>query len=546
MNKKFLALTISGALVASSAWSMTKPKFSSVMDPKKYYAIFEKNAPKIPAADADPYSPSESEKIAANIQSQRAPAQEIDGKVIASAEFSALSKEFFQITSASRPPANKPELLSANTDKLEAFLQKLELNYHSFKETDTKLFALELIPLRTMRGIVWKMIGIFNGRKTHPAHTLSLTAFKNFAGQMNIDFPDESWEVGFDYLTQPYVRDVKDKEGNTTEIEVAKEFDSLADFQTFVAQLAVAMTSAKDELKLLDVGPKAKPVVWDQKIVFGPKTLADDLIRYKRVGELEKQLLLSNMYFAISQLTFMQAYSLNGSLDIFSEIGWMYGLDSNGPRQFINGVEGITAKQMHNSLSAKYKDVVGVRIPGHQSDVANAFKNFKNALGALNAAWKDANAKDRVTRGVWLFNSGYTMRDSKYINTKFEELRHAVNGKVKVRNGVTGESATIDLPNFFDSPNFGAETFASLLPTDFVDPLVPGKEMVPIVLTDSKNTKYSREFRDYRQGSGKAWNLATYNKLFPDAQNQDQLKEAFRVFHSLFADFTTIKLFNGM
>ena len=546
VTKKFSAFALTGFFtrvfltffLASSAWSATKTKKMMKLDPVKYAQLLKSLSPaETNGIDYPFYTDAEVTKITDAIESQRSPAAGGDGGVIVSSEFKALAEELVNISAIPRASVTKPDQLTANTDRLDNFLAKLEAHYGEYKEADTKLFASQYIPLRTLRGVVWKMIGLFKARKTHPAHTLALTAFKNFAGQMNIAFPDQDWQVGFDYVTQPYVRDVVDEKGRT-HVELAEEFSNLAEFQALIAQYRFKVNEAIKRFKSIDV-VSGKPVMWDQKLAFGPVSFKDDIGRYKRVGELEKQTLLSNMFFSVSQMDFMQAYSMNGSLDLSQKLGMMFGLDG----AFIAGVEGVTAEQIHNVFTSNSS--VGMGLPDRTKEVKQAFKDLKDALTTFNLAWKQT--KERGSGGAWLVNAGFSMRDRTYIDTKIQELARALNKKVKIRNSVTGEEAVVDLPAFFNSG--GSASLSDMMPKEFTPPLMSDKrdpEWVPVVLTDSKNVKHSSEFRDYEKGGPAKWDRSKFSVVFPEVRSDEDLKRAFRVFHSTFASFSNIDIFTGV
>ncbi len=540
LNSKLLAFLIAGILSSSVAWSMPKAKSKSgKIDQVTYAKIVEELSPKISHTAEEPlYTPAEIEKIKTEIANQRTPATG-DGTA-ASQEFKDLADELLRISSAPRPSFDKPELLTTNTDRLEIFLAKLEHDYKDYKNTDTKLFASQFIPLRTLRGVVWKMIGLFQDRDTRPAHSLALTAFKSFAGQMNIAIPDKSWEVGFDYITQPYVRDMVTKDGSS--IELSKAFADLAEFQGFMAQFREVLETSRTQLFELKVSDGGPVVLWDQKVFFGPKSLKDDLKRYKRVGELEKQLMLSNLFFTLSQLDFMLAYSLNGALDLSTKIGWTFGIDG----QFIAGVEGVTAQDFHDKILKQHPEV-GIGMNNRVAKVQEAFKNLKHATGTLELAWE--RTKESRNGGVWLLNSGYVLRDRSFVDSKFIDFARALKNRVMIKNSITGEEAMVDIPAFLNSG--GPKKLADLLPTSFTPGLKGNSEWITIVLTDSNKVQHTSEFRDYRKGSPRGYDRSKFALLFPNLakpefNNDQELNRSLRVLNSVLGNFTAISLLGGV
>ncbi len=529
-NKLFFVFAADALIIfaTSTSWSMPKLKMGSSMDPEKYAKIVESIAPFKDAANESPYiTPEQFEKLKAEIATQRAPA---NGDASPSPEFKKLADELMKISAMPRPSynRNKPELITTNTGNLDSFLKKLDADYLTYKENDTKLFASQLIPLRKMRGVVWKMIGLFEGRKTHPAHTLSLTAFKDFAGKLGIAFPDKSWEVGFDYITQPYA----------FETGFSEQFSSMAEFQGFIGNFFDAVNKSKNQLETIDVSDAGPVVFWDQKILFGPKSFKDDLGRYKRVGTLEKHMLLSNIFFSLSQLAFMQAYSLNGALDLSADFGWRFGIDG----KFLAGVEGVTAKEVHDVLRA-HPDVGG-ELPERVAKVKSAIRNLRNSVLALNLVW--TTAKTRGAGGLWLVDSGFTMRDAAFADKKIKELSEALIAKVTIRNKLTGEFTTMNMPAFFNEG--GPSRLSDLMPKEPFDPGITGKgdEWIPVSLKNKMGHAQSLKFRDYRKGSPMTWDFEKYHSIFPDVKSNEDLKKAFRVFNSTFASFSSVELFKPL
>jgi hypothetical protein len=486
-----LGVLFSGALSAKTATITAKPE---------YYAIVKKMAPAREFKAEYPYlTDAQMTKLKAAIAKQRYPATTDD---LRSKELQELSTTLMKISATPFDAANP----SANTDRLDAFLADLEAKYSTFKSPDTKLFASQLIPLRQLRGVVWRMIGLFKTSKARAAHTASLSTFKNMAGNLRIYSPDENWRLGFDYITQPYIKN---------DAPVA-QFKSMAEFQGFIGgPLYSAVEWSKNQLKDINVSDSSQVVVWDQQVALGPKSFVDDIGRFKKIGELEKHMLLSDMYFSLSQMAFSRAYSLDGALEMGYQAGLLFGLDSLIPG---SSVEGVTSQQLHDKL--KEHPRVGIEFADRQDFMIRSLDHLKNAAQAMAIVWQQAKA--RPTGSMWAFDTGFLKLDTEYGDRKISEFRRALSGPVTLRNGITGEEATVDIAGFYTK---APRSLADLLPKTFS----PGTEWNTVTLKNSKGKSFQVDYRNYLKGSPVSWDYEKFKGLFPEVDSNEKLKVSMRV-----------------
>lgn len=520
-QKLFTISFILTSLILGQAYGKAKATKQKLTE-AEYITQLNKLAPISPYTPEYPFlSVDEQAQIKTFINKQRNPAN-ADGSA-RSQEYIELSQELIDL-SGSPTSAKNP---TANTDRLDAYLAKLETNYNSYKSEDTKLFASQLIPLRQLRGIVWKMIGLFKDQKTHPSHVAALSAFKEFAGNMRLLSPDENWRLGFDYITQPYVRYDETKKVDI----VSEQLEDIVELQGHIAgPLYNSLVVSKNRLKAINANKADQPILWNQQIAFGPKSFVDDVGQFKKVGELEKQLLLSDIYFSLAQIASMRAYSLNGTLELGFEYGKLFGINGFLPW---STVEGVTAEDQHRVLRNHPK--VGVGFTDRKEKMEASLDHLRNAALALNMAWGEA--KSRPAGTIWAINTGFLKLDPVYGDKKISDFRKALNGPIPIRNGISGEEATIDLAAFYTK---SPERLSDLLPKEPFNRGINGKEWIPVNLKSQSGKTYPMSFRDYFKGSPENWNVNAYKNIFPKANTSADVKRSLRVLSSSFGSFLTV------
>ena len=486
-----------------------------------YDAIIKKMAPAKENLEGggQPYlvTEADAQAIKKAAASERSPAAVDD---VRSAELIALSNELLAINYLGNDINGR---VIAN-QKLDDFLFKLENNYNTYKNADTQLFATLLIPLRTLRGIVWKTIPVFEAAHAKFVHSAVLTAFKESSASMGLTMPDQSWKVGFDYVTMPY-----------TENGVAvKEFSNEAELQSHIIyKVYDKVMDSKNRLVKIDVTNQI--VVWDNQIGFGPKSFKDHLGQFKKVGVLEKSLLLAETFLSLANLEFLRSYDINGSLELATALGVKYGFDAA-----IGEVRGVTHEDryhvMHKGNTPLY--TVGYHLPQYTEFMPKARIDLQNALTAFNAVWKESKA--RPAGSQWLYNTGFIQVDQTFGDKKIETIMNALKGPIRIRNDVTGESTLVDLYGFFavKPPNSLQDLDAS----SFDKPGDPsGKEWI-YIKSNSLDPKFSalngKKFRDYFRGGPNTWDYTKYSTLFPEAKNSEDIKRSVRVFEHVFSSLS--------
>lgn len=535
-------LVVASLILSSNAQAFMKSKeFESILK-KKAPDWVEKETPEPPYLDE-----AKLEIIKKEIASDRRPAH-VD-KAAQSPELSTLIDELQAI----KYPGDNLEKRLVAVQNLDYFLARLDKNYESYKNQDTRLFAALMVPLRTLRGMVWKGIPAFENQRGHLTHTAVLTAFKEISASLGVAMPDPNWKLGFDYVTLPYMEN-KEIAGTTPariNRVIADRFNNEAEFQAFlIYNIYDAVRQSRDRVRNIDVSKTL--VTWDNKVAFGAKSFNDGIGRLKKIGEIEKNLLLTGLNFSLSNLAFFRAYSLNGALEIASEIGELYGFNS-AIVELSGKVRSPTHEDRHNKIKkaraawiAKNKlynkgeaVVLGDAFESsYEKAMKVSFSRLYDGLVHLKAVWQES--KSRQAGKDWLINTGFARLDHEFGDEKLDAIIAAMKGEIEIKNDLTGETARVDLKNFLN--NKPPKRLFDLDANGFEK----GEEKTKIATTIGEFAALNgQEVRNYFKGAATAWDVPKYKALFPRANTSEELAMSKRVFNSFFGSLSRINLINA-
>lgn len=434
---------------------------------------------------------------------------------------SAGSVDFEGTMSAKLKEIRDVELPKLKTgDDLEPLLEKLETNYDSLPN-DAKLVALELLRIRPLRGIIYRMVPIVKDTKV--AHSVLLTRIMRLTGRLEMFVPTIQGKVAFEYVTQPYddVKQFKGKDGVTPEAE----FQEWASTTYFSASLL-----SYQRLRALDV---SKPLVVDNKIFYmvsdHPEApFADELYRYNLFQESEKYLLLAAKARGLSRLKTFGAYTMDNLMELTADMGELYGVDA-----FFRNVEGVTNEMVAKKIrKSTYKNLFTLNKVVGKNRMKWAFKYLREMVGHLQMGWhglKNANAKDDTSG---FLNPMILNSFDRNIDRALPEWRKMVNGKTTLTSRRTSDVIEIDLPAFYENP---PKDLKALLPTKFqqkskarLETVSSSRGAIPVIVPESgylsktiqMNGKETVvKYRDYFVGSPEDWDGSAYVTLFPALKN---------------------------
>tara|TARA_R110002072_G_scaffold276051_1_gene437322 strand:+ start:50107 stop:51609 length:1503 start_codon:yes stop_codon:yes gene_type:complete len=400
-----------------------------------------------------------------------------------------------------------------SADELHQMILNVEKKMDAYP-ADAKFLASMLVTLKPFRGIVYRMIPLVE--KPRITHSFLRNQVKTMASNMRVYLPTEHWEAGFAYITQPY----------SDNGEVVKQFthpklfskdktSGVIKFQEYVAtDIYPAIT---DSAKIVEEIEFEKPIIWDNKIVFGPESFQDEILenRYRYMQEGERRLALSSLHMGLHYITYFNSYNIEGSLKLSKDIGKLYGVD--GFFGGANSREGAPSYKVSKQVN-KYKDLYTINDMG-QTYMELSFKHLQEGVRQLRLAREEL--RNEAPNRLFVLNTGrLDPWDENFEKTmaNIECAIEDVDGDSKVcsvRSAITGETVKVDLRKFYYNP-----------PTDM-------KDLMPIAWdtekTKIKNKKLGVSYPNYFWGLPTKWNAKAYSNYFPEAGANSDMRKYVRV-----------------
>lgn len=491
-----LASTLSFA-VAASAKSKTKEltvaEFDKVLENPTY--TYE-NAP----SEVTTLNEAEILKVIREQEKRRKPAQEslqsaefYEGKM--SAEFKGIRDRFLKIQSGA---------------ELDKALSEYEQLYQANKleEVDSRFFVAQILPLRSMRGIVWRLKPLVADHRM--AHSMLLTMTKNVVVNTNIFFPTNQSKALTEYLTQPFIEDGILPWKNKDDVVKAFKASSAggeAELQAYfirvvIPMLKIAASRVAESRNTLD-----KEIVFDNRIWYGGNSFPDARDRYALVGETERQVALSVIYANISELSFQSAYSWKGTLAMNSDIGKRYGYDTLDFE-----IDGVPLEKRVKEIR-RYSDWGVLKYPNNIKEDAWTF--LVASVAAADKAWEGMKA--RPANEMYVVDTSTALPFQRYGDLRMKNSKGLLAGQRAITSSITGDSVEVDLKSFYANP---PQDLKSLYPVP--GGFIKGKQLRNISLKNSKGATINQSYRDYTIGSGSLWDVSKdspYKTLFPQVKD---------------------------
>jgi hypothetical protein len=433
---------------------------------------------------------------------------------------SEMDQEFFENKMSKEFKVFRDEFLKIKTaDDLDNKLIELEKNFDKYPN-DLKFAASQLIPLRALRGIVWRLIPTVENTKI--AHSILLTQVKSLAVNLKIFLPTDQWNAAFDYITKPFVENGIFPFVHTG--EVVSQFSKgseLAVQSFFRSTIIPMMKKSAERLESIDLGEDG--VVWDNKLLYGPGSFPSAMDRYSLAGEVERHIALMYLDGAISESMYQSAYSMEGSLKMNQEIGKLYGFDS-----FLSSVDGVPAeKRVEIIKSGKFQNWGKLFQDG--TDWLNSSWYFLNkSVEHADIAW--SGLKDREVSEVFVADSSFAMPFQRPINMRMDNIKKMMNGETKIKSFITEETTNVNIKAFYLSP---PKDLKDLYATQFEK----GEEMLSLNL-QTKNGAKSIKYRNYLKGRPTNFKIEVYQQYFPGVKNTSDLQRAARILSQGWGSFS--------
>ena len=409
----------------------------------------------------------------------------------------------------------RDQILSAKTaDDFEARLTALEAGYDGMTE-DAKFFAAQMIMLKPLRGVVWRLRPLFetgggflsfSGNKG--THSAAVSALRFVSHAINVYLPTDQSEALFDYLTVP-----------SKNMKSSQQFTGVSQFQQYLrTEVYPSIEGTVMRLSAFE-SSKARPYIWDNKVLFGTGAFEDGIKRYVGFHDAEYLATMGALHKSLNNLLLTCAYNQDALMDVMGAMGKLYGVDG-----FRSADLGVTSKEKAETLNS-FRNTNFLTLKTTKKDPDFGKKYFKAAYVHLKLSAEYMKAtyqvvKDQPASTANVINPlFFNEKGNPELGAGVLSLSQAVNEQTTVRSGITGETLVVDIPSFYSNP---PQNLLALLPNSWES---SAKRETTFKNASGENLTY----RNYREGRPKTWNKAQWQALFPSMGKEQNVDDAFRV-----------------
>lgn len=425
---------------------------------------------------------------------------------------SELDQEYFESKMSPEMKKFRDDFLKIKTaDELDAKLTELDKNYDKLQSEDVKFMAAQIIPMRALRGLVWRLIPTVEDTKI--THSLLVTQVKSMAVNMKIFLPTDQWNAAFDYISQPFVQN--------GQFPFTEEGVAVAQFprgseihvQAYLRNVVIPMlrTSA---LRMEKLDLSDDQVVWDNKLLYGPGSFPSAMDRYSLIGEVEKQSSLTYTYGTLSELAYQSAYSQQGAMKMNQQISKLYGWDA-----FLSQVDGVPASKRINIIRKPEFASWGVMYDDGQKWLNASWAYLARTVEHGDLAWTAM--KNRPVSETFFADNSSALPFQRVVGLRMDNLKKMMEGPTMVRSFITDETTTVNLKDFYLNP---VHDLKDLYATQFEG----GDEMKSMTLQTKSGAK-KLSYRNYTHGRPTGWKVEVYKKYFPKVNNGSDLTNTARI-----------------
>ncbi len=410
------------------------------------------------------------------------------------------------------------KVLDAKTaNDFQALIESAKANRAKIHDPSAQFLNAHLIYLEAVRGFFWRVRPFFErgSADNHNIQSLIVSFIKQNVAGISLFSPAQASGALLDYLASPF------------EIEgvLVGKIENEAAIQTFINDTLRMKTN--DLISALNQISNARVFKWDRRISAGADSFADGLNRELSFGTEELQLLIAQYDLSVASMDFLCAYNQNGALDFAKQVGGLYGFDAFVKGTFL-AVDGVTGDEIYKLLqkpqNAKLwklnkKENIG------QKFMTEAGVYIGEALDRMTDAWSGLKARP-ANAGFSLPNALISL-DKSTADLYLANLERLFAGKM-VRSLVTGKTAKVYLPKVFN--NEAPEDLKKFFPNDFD---MKYKNTVNLELKEGTKAV---EYRNFHQGSAKAWNTEIYQQYF-ETTDSDSIARSLRVLNDVAGGF---------
>lgn len=439
---------------------------------------------------------SELKKVAKDRSSERKIANTISEEMM-SAEYRSFRDKFLKIKTS---------------EEYDNLLNELENGYEKYP-TDLKYVAARMTPIKELRGILYRLTPVMEKEKV--THSYFLTMVRRIVAQMTLFFPLDHADATFEYFAKPYMENGK----------VVTQFNTVRDFQTHLGTKVYAKMILSAN-RVASINLTKDKVLWDNKIFNGSESFADDIARFRVIGEAEKNASMFRLHRGMAFINRFAAYNLEHLMGYTKDMGKLYGVDG-----FFSEVDGAPSyKRVKIAQKKKYKDLFVLTSNG-KDWMSQSFAHIQESVKYLRLLSEEL--KDAPANSFARINPVRVTAWEREINSGLDTLESVVNGPTELRSPITGEVIQVNLPEFYVNP---PSDLKELLPVSWdlsdkdIKTDLKVKETRKFAKAGKKEVEVPLKYRNYYWGRPTAWNAVAYKKYFPSVKNNQDIARHMRIF----------------
>ena len=412
----------------------------------------------------------------------------------------------------------RDEWLKCNTgDEMEALLRKSHVNYNSFS-SDTQYFLAQMHTALPFRGIIWRLRPLFESNKgflgNKSTHVAAVQAVRSSITALKMFLPTKQSDAAIQFFTEP-----------SAQMSKADQFQSVAEFQNFLMEKFIpVINESTSRIISLSKADSQKIYVWDNKMAFGRASFEDEIQRFVGHGPAEVNFVIASLYRAYHDVLVYCAYNQDDSIKVAGEIGSHLGIDSSifAPKKKDLGItdEERVAIIKRSSQKNNFLELRNYNGSDYGSKLLKqAYIGLKNSVVYAERSFDYLQGRD-ATKAMSLNPVLFQQDISPNIDKGIKNMKAVVSGPAEVRDPVTGDTVSLNLPAFYHQP---PTSLAALMPTQF--------EGGSVQKTIKNSKGESLVVRNYLSGRSIAWDNSTWKKYVPSAEGKSSnyMSEARRI-----------------
>ncbi len=401
--------------------------------------------------------------------------------------------------------------------EMEALLKHSHANYNKYSE-DSKYFLAQMHTALPLRGIIWRLRPLFENSKgflgNKSTHVTAVQAVRGAVTGLKMFLPTKQSDASIQYFTEPSV-----------DMGKADQFHSVAEFQTYLLEKVIpVLNESIVRIQTISKGGSQKVFVWDNKMAFGRGTFEDEVQRYVGNGAAEMNMTIAALYRAYHDIYVYCAYNQDSSIKVAGEIGSHLGIDASVFSSKKNDL-GITDQERVAIVKGAANKSKFLELRNYEgSDFGSKLMNhawiaLKNSVVYSERAYQFLQGRD-ATKSMGINPMFFQQETAPNIEKGISNMKAVVQGPAEVRDPVSGDTVTINLPAFYKEP---PQSLSVLMATNF--------EGGEVQKTIKNKQGESLVVRNYLHGRSIAWDNNAWKKYVPSAEgkNANYMSEARRI-----------------